>query len=59
MGIGTDALEILIGLKGQGYLAGHTSIIEIGAQQLANSFLEARCRGGDDRRWLDPIRPAL
>lgn len=42
MGIGSDALEILIGLREQGYLTGRASVVEIGAQQLANSFLEAR-----------------
>jgi len=42
MGIGVDALEILIGLRERGYLDGRTSVVEIGAQQLANSFLEAR-----------------
>jgi hypothetical protein len=41
MGIGSDALEILIQLKDRGYLANHISVVEIGAQQLANSFLEA------------------
>jgi hypothetical protein len=44
MGIGCDAIELLIRLKEEGYLADRASVIEIGAQQLANTFLEARDR---------------
>lgn len=40
MGIGSDLFEILTKLKEQGYLAGKRSVIEIGAQQLANSFFD-------------------
>jgi hypothetical protein len=42
MGISSSDLEILIRLKEAGHLPGRPEIIEIGAQQLANSFLEAR-----------------
>jgi len=40
MGVGCDAIEILIGLKQNGYLERASSVIDIG--ELANSFLEAR-----------------
>ena len=42
MGIGSDLFEILTELKEQGYLAGKRSVIEIGAQQLANSFFDSQ-----------------
>lgn len=42
MGIGSDLFEILTVLKEQGYLAGKRSVIEIGAQQLANSFFDSQ-----------------
>jgi hypothetical protein len=41
MGIGADALALLVQLKREGYVARAGSIIEIGAQQLSNSFLRA------------------
>jgi hypothetical protein len=44
MGLGSDAIELLIRLKQEGHIADRGSVIEIGAQQLANSFLEARER---------------
>jgi hypothetical protein len=44
MALGSDAIEIVIRLKDEGYLNGPRSVIEVGAQQLANSFLEARPR---------------
>src|SRR5260370_42545920 len=39
MALGSDAIELLIRLRNEGYLSGQLSVIEIGAQQLANSFL--------------------
>jgi hypothetical protein len=42
MGISSGDLDILIRLKEEGHLPDRASIIEIGAQQLANSFLEGR-----------------
>lgn len=41
MGIGSDALDDVIWLKKKGYLSGSPRLIEIGAQQLADSFLLA------------------
>lgn len=41
MGICSQDLDVILRLKEQGYLAGNTSIIEVGAQQLSNSFLTA------------------
>jgi hypothetical protein len=41
MGIGSDAIEVLIKLQAQGHIRRGGSIIEIGAQQLASSFLLA------------------
>src|SRR5437879_11697477 len=40
--IGTADLYVLLRLKEEGRIPDRASIIEIGAQQLANSFLEAR-----------------
>jgi len=42
MSIGTADLDVLLRLKEEGRIPDRASIIEIGAQQLANSFLEAR-----------------
>ena len=42
MGIGKPDLDLLLRLKERGYLPDGASVIEIGAQQLSNSFLEAR-----------------
>src|SRR5258708_9798998 len=42
MGLGVDAIQLLSLLKQNGYLTGEASVIEIGAQQLATSFLKAR-----------------
>jgi hypothetical protein len=42
MGIGADALALLIQLKRAGHIPQAGSVIEIGAQQLSNSFLAAR-----------------
>ena len=44
MALGNFDLELLIRLKGEGYLDSRLSVIEIGAQQLARTFLEARDR---------------
>src|SRR5260370_29801176 len=41
MGLGYSDLELLIRLREEGYVPIAGSVIEIGAQQLANSFLEA------------------
>jgi hypothetical protein len=42
MGIGVSVLDLLTRLHAQDLLRPRASVIEIGAQQLANSFLEAR-----------------
>jgi hypothetical protein len=42
MALGSGDIEIVKRLKREGYLSGPLSVIEIGAQQLANSLLEAR-----------------
>ena len=42
MGLGADILRVVTRLHEQGYLKGPTSIVEIGAQQLNNSFLRDR-----------------
>ena len=41
MGIGSDVIELLTELRTSGYLRDRTAVMEIGAQQLANSFLSA------------------
>src|SRR5262245_15167213 len=42
MGITIKELGVLLELKKQGYLDGKQKIIEIGAQQISNNFLEAK-----------------
>jgi len=42
MGIGATDLRLLMTLKAQGYIPQGSSVIEIGAQQLADSFLACR-----------------
>jgi hypothetical protein len=44
MGIGSDLIELLIKLRTAGYLRDNSAVMEIGAQQLANSFLTAGAR---------------
>jgi hypothetical protein len=44
MGLGSDAIELLIRLRQEGHVPLRGSVIEIGAQQLANSFLTSRDR---------------
>lgn len=39
MGVGSDTIEFLIKLRLSGYLRPRAAVMEIGAQQLANSFL--------------------
>ena len=41
MGINSQDLDILIRLREEGYIPNQASIIEIGAQQISNSFLSA------------------
>src|SRR5712691_4666411 len=41
MGVGPQDLDVLFRLREEGYIPDRASVIEIGAQQLANSFLEA------------------
>jgi len=57
MGLGSDAIELVIRLKDEGYLNGNLSVVEIGAQQLANSFLEARYRLIDVGRLFQAAPP--
>jgi hypothetical protein len=57
MGIGSDALEILIRLKEEGCLPDRASVIEIGGQQLANTFLEARDRISHVGSLFGAVRP--
>lgn len=42
MGLGSDVIQLLFALREQGALPTEKSVIEIGAQQLANNFLESR-----------------
>jgi hypothetical protein len=44
MALGNSDIELLIRLKGEGCLEGRLAVVEIGAQQLARTFLEARDR---------------
>ncbi len=44
MALGSDAIELVIRLRAQGYIAAAAAVAEIGAQQLANTFLAARDR---------------
>lgn len=41
MGLGSDAIGMIMTLKKDGYIPKNPAVIEIGAQQLANSFVEA------------------
>jgi hypothetical protein len=41
VGIGVEIVELLIGLRNSGHVRQHAAVMEIGAQQLANSFLSA------------------
>jgi hypothetical protein len=41
MGLGVDAIHLINALKQMGYFNGERSVVEIGAQQLADSFLTA------------------
>src|SRR5271154_6877868 len=42
MGIGVEDLDLLLRLREEGYIPDRASVMEIGAQQLANNFLKAR-----------------
>ena len=44
MGLGSDAIELVIRLKDEGYLNDKLSVVELGAQQLANTLLSASGR---------------
>jgi hypothetical protein len=44
MGLGADTLEMLVWLHAEGHLRASRSVMEIGAQQLSNNFLEAKDR---------------
>ena len=44
MGIGGGFIDLLIWLRESGHLKEHAAVMEIGAQQLANSFLSASGR---------------
>jgi hypothetical protein len=44
LGFGSEIIELLIKLRTSGHLHPHAAVIEIGAQQLANSFLSASDR---------------
>src|SRR5205807_1661959 len=57
MALGCDAIELLLRLKREGYLSGRLSVIEIGAQQLANGFLRARDRLAIVGGLFDAIPP--
>jgi SAM-dependent methyltransferase len=57
MALGSDAIELLIRLKGQGCFNDQLSVIEIGAQQLANSFLEVPDRLADVGGLFGAIPP--
>jgi len=44
MGLGADTLDMLVRLHAEGYLTVPRTVMEIGAQQLSNNFLEAKDR---------------
>jgi hypothetical protein len=44
LGIGGGFIDLLIWLRESGHLKEHAAVMEIGAQQLANSFLSASGR---------------
>jgi hypothetical protein len=44
MGLGADTLDMLVRLHAEGHLTVSRSVMEIGAQQLSNNFLEAKER---------------
>jgi hypothetical protein len=59
MGLSSAFLEDLIELKRPGTINGLTKVIEIGAQQLSNSFLRAESRLDELYRLFDRPRPEL
>jgi hypothetical protein len=59
MGLGAVFLGELIALKRSGTINGFTKVIEIGAQQLANSFLRAHTALDELYRLFDRPRPYL
>ena len=44
MGLGTEAIAILLELRAAGHIVGTGAVMELGAQQLANAFLNSRAR---------------
>src|SRR5262245_4179693 len=57
MGIGSDTIELLIRLQTGGLLPRQASIIEIGAQQLATSFLQATDRQKELAKLFEAAEP--
>jgi hypothetical protein len=58
VGIGNVDLEVLIRLKKEGHIPDRSSVIEIGAQQLSNSFLEARASIDEIAALFEAPRPS-
>jgi hypothetical protein len=57
MGIGNNVIDLLIDLRKAGYIGTRTSVMEIGAQQLGNSFLESTDRLARLGELFGIIRP--
>jgi hypothetical protein len=57
VGIGGGVLRFLTALKRQGYIPNHSAIIEIGAQQLDNSFIKATAEIAAMGRLFDITKP--
>lgn len=58
MGMGVGELELIKQLRGAGYLRDNTSVAEIGAQQLNDSFLSATAALEEVRRLFNVDAPA-
>jgi hypothetical protein len=59
LGIGHDFIDLLSWLRQSGYLEKHANVMEIGAQQLANSFLAASAEAGRLGPMFDIDRPLV
>jgi hypothetical protein len=58
MGMGVGVLRLLLELKGQGHIPNGSAVIEIGAQQLDDSFIEATNEIAAAARLFGVTRPA-
>ena len=57
MGIGSDAIGLLIWLKQTGHLPHRPAVVELGAQQLSNTFLRAGPATAELARVFGRSRP--